>query len=436
MKKRNYVRIISYLLAAVLVSLGFTSSFYTQKKYLQNRIEDEYFNSINEMSAKISEINFDLKKQLYCNSSSMKANYCTKICENASGAKECLARLPIAQENAENIYKYLATVSDYSKSMLISQSSAKTNTGLKKLIDFSDNLNADFNILQSKIENSTVFDGDIENMLNSTAKKTSFSGNIKDLSQVTKSFPTLIYDGPFSEHTLRAKPQYLREKTRISQSEAKRVAQSVLGENDIDYTGEETSAIKSYTFEGKNGGVCAITKNGGYCLYLNKTSGAVNKKLSVKVALNNAKSYLKTLYNLDFKESYYEKFDNIITINFAVYEKGVICYSDLIKVGVSLADGKILTVEARGFIMNHHNRVIPKFKQTSEKIKNAISGELSIKSINKSLILSDSLKEKYCYEVKCKTSDNSDVIVYLNKDTLKEENILFLIHSSNGTLTK
>ena len=328
MKKRNYVRIISYLLAAVLVSLGFTSSFYTQKKYLQNRIEDEYFNSINEMSAKISEINFDLKKQLYCNSSSMKANYCTKICENASGAKECLARLPIAQENAENIYKYLATVSDYSKSMLISQSSAKTNTGLKKLIDFSDNLNADFNILQSKIENSTVFDGDIENMLNSTAKKTSFSGNIKDLSQVTKSFPTLIYDGPFSEHTLRAKPQYLREKTRISQSEAKRVAQSVLGENDIDYTGEETSAIKSYTFEGKNGGVCAITKNGGYCLYLNKTSGAVNKKLSVKVALNNAKSYLKTLYNLDFKESYYEKFDNIITINFAVYEKGVICYSD------------------------------------------------------------------------------------------------------------
>lgn len=436
MKKRNYVRIISYLLAAVLVSLGFTSSFYTQKKYLQNRIEDEYFNSINEMSAKISEINFDLKKQLYCNSSSMKANYCTKICENASGAKECLARLPIAQENAENIYKYLATVSDYSKSMLISQSSAKTNTGLKKLIDFSDNLNADFNILQSKIENSTVFDGDIENMLNSTAKKTSFSGNIKDLSQVTKSFPTLIYDGPFSEHTLRAKPQYLREKTRISQSEAKRVAQSVLGENDIDYTGEETSAIKSYTFEGKNGGVCAITKNGGYCLYLNKTSGAVNKKLSVKVALNNAKSYLKTLYNLDFKESYYEKFDNIITINFAVYEKGVICYSDLIKVGVSLADGKILTVEARGFIMNHHNRVIPKFKQTSEKIKNAISGELSIKSINKSLILSDSLKEKYCYEVKCKTSDNSDVIVYLNKDTLKEENILFLIHSSKGTLTK
>ncbi|MBQ7128377.1 MAG: germination protein YpeB, partial [Clostridia bacterium] len=73
---------------------------------------------------------------------------------------------------------------------------------------------------------------------------------------------------------------------------------------------------------------------------------------------------------------------------------------------------------------------------TSEKIKNAISGELSIKSINKSLILSDSLKEKYCYEVKCKTSDNSDVIVYLNKDTLKEENILFLIHSSKGTLTK
>lgn len=436
MKKRVFIRIICFLVAVIFVSFGFILTLFKQKQSLQSRIEDEYFNSINETATKISEINYNLKKQLYCNSSAMKTNYCTKICETASSAKECLARLPIEEQNAENIYKYLSQVADYSRAMLITKNSVKSNAGLKKLIDYSDNLCDSFSTLQGKIKNTTDFDSDIKNMLNNTAEKTSFSGEIKNLSQATKAFPTLIYDGPFSEHILRAKPQLLKGKSKIGKEEANKKAKAILCENDIKYTGKENSNIKSYTFSGKSGGVCAITELGGYCLYLNKTSGEEDNNINKNVAISNAKNYLKTLYDTDFIESYFEKHDNIITINFAAYQNGVTLYSDLIKVGVSLSNGKILSVEARGFLMNHHKRKIPKFTQKSEKIKNAVSKELTVKSIKKSLILSDSLKEKYCYEIKCKTKDKQDVLVYLNKDTLDEENVLFLIHSSNGTLTK
>lgn len=436
MKKRNFVRIISFLLTAVLVSFGFVLVLFRQNTVLQSRIEDEYFNSLNETAAKISEINYDLKKQLYCNSNSAKTAYFARICERASGAKECLARLPIKAQNAENIYKYLASVADYSKSMLSSKNSEKSKAGLKKLVDFSENLNADFNILQSKIKNRDDFEGDMKNLINNTLSKTSFSSDFENISQTSKTFPVLIYDGPFSKHIENIKPKLLKLKQKISKNQAKQTAKFILGTREVEYTGKENSNIESYTFKDKNGGVCAITKLGGYCLYLNKQSGKTGENISEKTAIKNAKNYLKTVYNADFKESYFEKSDNVITINFASVEKGVVCYSDLIKVGVSLENGKILSVEARGFIMNNHKRNIPKFSHPTDKIKKAVSDELKVKSINKSLILSDSQKEKYCYEVKCKTAEKSDVIVYLNKDSLEEENILFLIHSDNGTLTK
>ena len=61
MKKRVFIRIICFLVAVIFVSFGFILTLFKQKQSLQSRIEDEYFNSINETATKISEINYNLK---------------------------------------------------------------------------------------------------------------------------------------------------------------------------------------------------------------------------------------------------------------------------------------------------------------------------------------------------------------------------------------
>ena len=55
-------------------------------------------------------------------------------------------------------------------------------------------------------------------------------------------------------------------------------------------------------------------------------------------------------------QTYYMTYKNICTINFAYRENGVTYYSDLIKVGVSMKDGTVVSMEAKGYLTNHTDR--------------------------------------------------------------------------------
>lgn len=59
------------------------------------------------------------------------------------------------------------------------------------------------------------------------------------------------------------------------------------------------------------------------------------------------------------KESYYAVYNNVCTINFAYENGGITYYPDLIKVGISLSDGSIYSLEARGYLTNHTERAAP-----------------------------------------------------------------------------
>ena len=108
-------------------------------------------------------------------------------------------------------------------------------------------------------------------------------------------------------------------------------------------------------------------------------------------------------------------------------------YPDLIKVKVSLDNGEILGLECSGFISNHKKRSLPEFKFTDEQIKNKISPKASVSKINRTLIPTQSGGEIFCYEVLC-SYKNTQFLIYLNSETLKQENILMLETNENGSL--
>ena len=129
------------------------------------------------------------------------------------------------------------------------------------------------------------------------------------------------------------------------------------------------------------------------------------------------------------EDNFYKTINNII-------ENNIIYYPDLIKVGVRLDNGDITSVEARGFIMSHHKREVNEFSNSVEQAKKVVANQLKVVGSSKALISNDALDEKYCYEFKCKTEENEDVIVYINEKSLVEENIFIIIHTEGGTLTK
>ena len=85
--------------------------------------------------------------------------------------------------------------------------------------------------------------------------------------------------------------------------------------------------------------------------------------------------------------------------------------------------------------MNHTPRTIQSPVHTSQQAQKVLSSYLTIKSVNRAIIPLDSREEKLCYEFLCKGSQQEEILVYVNADTLQEEQLLIVLKTDGGTLT-
>ena len=135
------------------------------------------------------------------------------------------------------------------------------------------------------------------------------------------------------------------------------------------------------------------------------------------------------------KESYYSVYNNICIINFAYSENNVTFYPDLIKVGVSLSNGEIFSVEADGYLINHTSRTVPAF--AAESSQTDLSSNVEVISSSRCLIPKSNGTEVFCIQYHCRNkSTGQEVLIYTNSETGEEEDIQLLMYSDNGTLAK
>ena len=134
------------------------------------------------------------------------------------------------------------------------------------------------------------------------------------------------------------------------------------------------------------------------------------------------------------KETYYLKQEGIVTINYAYTQDDVIIYSDLIKVKVALDNGEVLGIETSGYLNNHKQRDVSKVSITAEEAKQTLNKDLEIMSEGLAVIPTEWESELLCYEFKGKV-DDTEFLVYINAENGREEDILVITNTPNGTLT-
>ena len=136
----------------------------------------------------------------------------------------------------------------------------------------------------------------------------------------------------------------------------------------------------------------------------------------------------------NMKATYYLKQDGIVTINYAYVQENVTVYSDLIKVKVALDNGEVLGIETTGYLNNHTTRDISNVKISKEEAKKTINKNLTIESESMAIIPTEWKTEILCYEFKGKVDDR-EFLVYINAENGREEDILIIQDTPNGTLT-
>ena len=134
------------------------------------------------------------------------------------------------------------------------------------------------------------------------------------------------------------------------------------------------------------------------------------------------------------KATYYIKEEGVMTINYAYSQNDVIMYPDLIKLKVALDNGEILGIETEGYLNSHTERKLKDPKISKEEAKKKLNKDLEIKAEGLAVIPTEYKTEILCWEFKGAVG-GTEFLVYINAENGKEEDILTIVNTPNGTLT-
>ena len=440
---RSKIRIILYTTTIILV-LGIFSIVQSVKLA---RFEREVLLSnqlaLVSLDENLNNISTNLEKVMYSSTPTMLSKLASELWRESSGAKNNLLMLPSSDTQLANTYKFLSQVGEFvmalgRKSASGESLSVEERQQLASLYEYCNSLNEQVNQMCYELENGTFsFDDYNSTLLEKNSNLVTINSSFDDVEQSLSDLPSLIYDGPFSDHIEQGVALLLKGLKEISQDDALKVVQKVC-ENEkgtLEYSYEENGDIPCYVFKSENC-TTAITKNGGYPLYMINSKFVGEVEIKQDEAVRNAKKYLEKIGYTNLKESYYYTDDGICTVNFASDNKGVVIYPDLIKVSVSLETGEVLSFDATGYVHNHHNRKSFAPTLTEAQAVAKINDTLEVIDTQLCIIPTDWKTEQYCYEIHCKTQEGQELLVYIDCDTGEEDNILILLYSDGGVLTK
>ena len=445
LKDRHMLSII-VVLFSIIVILG----LYTYKKQREFRqaSENAYNMAFYELVDYVQNVEVFLAKSLISNSPESGAESLTNVWREANLALGYLAQLPIESNELANTSKFLNQVSDYSYSLYRKNLKGEELTkddmkNIKSLHEYSVELENVLNQLSEDINGGRISWGELTKKGTiafaqqvSNISKDSF-GNLEE---TFHEYSGLIYDGAFSEHITRKEKVGLTGDN-IDEETAKNKAKELFDNNNIKEVisyGRSEGDINSYnfniTFNDDTTATVSISEKGGHVIYMERNREVTAELISQEEADKKAKEYLEQRGFKNMKETYYLKQSGIVTINYAYQQGEVIMYPDLIKVKVALDSGEILGIETTGYLNSHTERKLEKPKVSKEEAKESLNSNLTIESEALAIIPTEWKSEVMCWEFEGNV-DGLDFIVYVNCETGKEEDILIITNTPNGTLT-
>ena len=443
---------LSIIVGLIIVCVILGGIIYKKQREYKQVMENQYNLAFFELVDYVQNVENYLAKSLISTSPEHGAETLTKVWKEANLAQIYLSQIPINNEGLSNTAKFLNQVSDYSYSLsrknIYNESLTQEDlNNLQDLHTYCVDLQNTLNQLSAEMTDGTISWKELTKKGN-TMFAQQVSNNSKDsFSNIDSNFGEyagLIYDGAYSEHIDKADKKGLTGDN-VSEDQAKEVAINLVGANrikEINSSGlSENANIPSYSFScilndsDKNNPVTiSVSQKGGHIIFMNYNRNINTEVISQEDANKIGKEFLESKGYSNMKETYFLKQDGIMTINYAYTQNDVVVYTDLIKVKVALDNGEILGLETTGYLNSHTERQIPVPTISLEQAKSHLNSNLEILSEGFAIIPTEWKTEIFCYEFKGKV-DNTDFLVYINAENGKEENILVIINTPNGTLT-
>ena len=424
--------IMLLLLASVCIILAVMVD--RNKGYMRS-LESQYQRAYMELIDNVDDIEVDLSKVVATTNLVSQQKLLQSINLRCTMASSNIANLPIDSASLSNVNTLINKIGGYVFSFIESEK-LMGEAELKNI----ENLHQSVSIVKYDLNKGLEKNiAQAVSIVDTSNKKSDnkFTAGLVNEEMSYSSIPSLIYDGPFSESVINKEPKELRDV--VDENTARQNVLSlsnIWGDFDIDYLGVTDGKLATYNYKISSGEwelYIQVLQNGGILLsatgYGDYKGDTIDKFEAIKMAKNIAYQFG---YG-DMVEVWNQLVGNVLYINLAYTEDGVIYYGDLVKVKIDLAGGEIVGWEGSNYVYSHHDRSNYVSALGLSEGQKLLSPSLKVIERNYCVIPNEYVGESDAYEYVCECLGYT-YYVYLSSTDGQELNILRVVETNNGAL--
>ena len=428
-----------FLASAITLGVLYTDATKLSTSYSQT-LNSSYNRAVYDLVDNINDIELNLNKAGVSGNKNLQTKYLRLVCDNCKYAQGNLSQLPANSFVIADAVKFVNQVDGYCSSLVNSSNSLseEEKQKLSELVDIVLELKTTFNTLINKLLQgySILYNSEqVYSGLND------FSANFSGISSDSIAYPSMIFDGPFSDSLYNREIVGLPQ-TEVDEPTAKSILEGILqGEREyesIDYMGETVGMIATYDYKvnysDDKSAIYQLAKRGGFLVtILSEAMQSEEINYSLQDCANIATEFCAKAGASNMQMVWNEELFGVAVLNMAPVVDNVIYYPDLIKVKVSQSTGYIVGYEAQNYAINHKPRDVgtPSFGAT--QAREMLDSKLNINSQKLCVIPLDFGGEVFAYEFDCEYM-GSQYYIYINANYGEEEKILKVVQTTEGNL--
>lgn len=422
---KKYVSVyLSFVLLCAFAALAAVRGYNADS--WKGRLQEVYQGTLLSALRQMEDMHYALEKALLSQDEDAGEQYLNQVSDGAGQVQRSLSLLPLSHPSTMQAMKMTNQLGDYARTLM--GQNALTDGDAAQLSSLISACRDYTQILLSNQAHLTAAD---------TAPLFYPDGQTEAFDSAV-SYPTLIYDGPFSDARQQKEPD-LSAESEITWEEAARIARSFVGEERVlsfspgaDTLGPTpchgvTLQLEDITLE------AAVTRRGGKVLWLTPDNGAFSCLVTLEESKRAAQQFLQRNGYGDMESTYFQVYEGMAVLSFAPRQGNVLLYPDLVKVQLRMDTAQVVGLEAKNYLTNHSPRAPLSPSITETQALESVSPRLFVTGSRLCLIPKND-EEVLCYEFSC-TFQDAQFLIYINALTGAQEELLQVVESSAGLET-
>jgi len=384
------------LLLALCLSAGVHAAQALSLRETRMQLNMERQRDMTDVVRAMADIEVNLEKLLIASGAAQNVELLGETALLAQHVETGLARLPLGEETAAGAMKFAGQMGDYAMTLAAQVSgggnlSADDERQIEGMLAACQGLNSHLLSVGGRLYAERILPAE-DGTASWQDEAITGDGGI--------SYPSLIYDGPFSDARGTASPKGLTGE-RITREQARSYAARFAGAEpdrvaDAADSGGQFEAF-GFVADTASGTISVqVTGQGGHLLWMIPEQAEFEARIPREVCETNAQTWLADMGYGSMERCFTQEYDGMTVMNFAAVQDGVLLYPDQVKVQVSMETGAVVGAECSQYLMNHAPRRELEPSLSMEEAQKALSSRLEVSGGRLCVIPGDS-GERLCW---------------------------------------